>query len=558
MNVAQTIAKYLASLGTTDAFGIPGGVILELLYALETQEGITPHLLYHEQSAGFAACGYAQSGGKLGVAYATRGPGFTNLLTPLADAYCDSIPVLFITAHEGPFPASGMRVMADQEIDTCALARTICKECARIDSVEEFGARFPALCAMALSGRKGPVVMDIAAKVLKDPFDGVLPCRFASSTLPVVRGLAASVAARVAAAKRPVLLVGDGVNQAQVAARFRTWAERVCVPVVSSRFSHDVLCGSDLYFGYVGSHGCRAANFMLAKADLIMSLGNRLHFPVSSASFSGVFEHADLIRFDVDETEFSRALPQSENHVADLVELLGALGDSAEDFGRHDAWWATCRTLRARLHEVDVSATAAAIARMLAGLPLDMIVVNDVGNAEFAVSRAAAYSGCPNRTLYSKSFGALGCALGKAIGVHYATKKPVLCVVGDQGLQMNIQELQHIAQHRLPIVVFVVDNGASGMIRDKELAVYGRALHATRESGYGAPEWSLIAKAYGLRFAELTCADALDAGHERGPSLVVLHVDEDGPLTPNLPKGNACQDMAPALDADVFDALERM
>ena len=127
MTGTEYIAMYLSIHGTTDAFGIPGGVVLDLIYAFDRQKGIVPHLTYHEQSAGFAACGYAQASGRLGVAYATRGPGFTNLLTAVADAYFDSVPVLFLTAHSADCPPDGMRVMSDQEIDTCGMLQKITK-----------------------------------------------------------------------------------------------------------------------------------------------------------------------------------------------------------------------------------------------------------------------------------------------------------------------------------------------------------------------------------------------------------------------------------------------
>ena len=162
MTVAAFMAAQLAAQGVTHAFGIPGGVVLDFLYALEAQSGLTPHLCYHEQGAGFAACGFAQATGTLGVAYATRGPGFTNLITPIAEAYCDSVPVLFVTAHATPELPGNMRVRADQEIDVCALVKGIVKDAVRLDVLEDVVPVFERLCRLAMSGRKGPVVLDVA------------------------------------------------------------------------------------------------------------------------------------------------------------------------------------------------------------------------------------------------------------------------------------------------------------------------------------------------------------------------------------------------------------
>ena len=139
MKVCDYIAKFLASNGVTDVFGMPGGVILDIIYSFDATDGITPHLSYHEQAAGFSACGYAQSSGKIGVAYATRGPGFTNLITPIADAYCDSIPTLFIIGHTTPKLPSRTRIIEDQEIDTCAMVKNITKYAKRLVGVSFTG-----------------------------------------------------------------------------------------------------------------------------------------------------------------------------------------------------------------------------------------------------------------------------------------------------------------------------------------------------------------------------------------------------------------------------------
>ena len=150
MTGSQYIVDSLIRKQVTDAFGIPGGVILPLLYALdERKKEIMPHLSYHEQCAGFAANGFAQASGKLGVAYATRGPGFTNLMTAIADAYYDSLPVLFITAHTSPCPPKGMRIMVDQEMDTCSIVRNITKKAVRIDDIDSFAIDFEELCNIA-------------------------------------------------------------------------------------------------------------------------------------------------------------------------------------------------------------------------------------------------------------------------------------------------------------------------------------------------------------------------------------------------------------------------
>lgn len=562
MNVAEAAARHLASLGVTDAFGIPGGVILDFLYALDAQPGIAPHLTYHEQSAGFAACGYAQSGGALGVAYATRGPGFTNLVTPLTDAFCDSLPVLFVTAHaDDDISPVGMRVRSDQELDTCSMVRKVTKFASRVETVEDFLELFPRACSLAMDGRKGPVFLDFSARLFREEVPRDIERCVCPQPSEVDERMLGELYDAVRSARRPVVLVGDGISQAGEATAFRRWARELPLPMISSRFCHDIVADCDNYFGYVGSHGMRAANFILSKTDLVVSMGNRLHFPVHSKSFAPIWHRARLLRFEIDEGEFLRKIPNARNYRADVRPLVRRLANvRSEVWGRHDEWLSVCRTLGARLARSDCNSTVERLAHLLSQLPDDALVVNDVGNSEFFVSRASVLARLKNRTLYSKSLGALGCALGKAIGAHYATHRPVACVVGDQGLMMNVQDLHYIAQHNLPIVVVVVNNGESGMIRDKEERLFGRLLHTTSRTGFLSPEASRIAQMMGLRCKTLAEDGTADCQDLMGdvPSIVDFKAKGGLLLTPFVPAGNPCQEMSPPLGDDCYEELNKL
>lgn len=540
MKAAEAIVRALIGHGTADAFGIPGGVILPLVYAMDGHPAFSPHLLGHEQSAGFAACGYAQASGRLGVAYATRGPGFTNLLTPMADAYCDSLPVLFLTAHSKPLPGVGMRVMDDQELDTCAMVRGIVKFAARIDSAEELAAVFEKACGIALSGRKGPVFLDIATSVfgVEMPSFGVGD-RIGSSDGDGIAEAAGEIILEIGAAERPVVLLGDGIDRKEVA-NLRKFAKMTAIPFLSSRCSHDLLCGAPEYFGYVGSHGIRAANFILSKADLVVAIGNRLNFPQASESYRALVERVRFVRCEIDAAEFARRMPNCRDLRVDANLLVAELARRPETPQGDPAWIAVCGRIRSELAETDVGDTVRALGAMLASLPEDAVVVSDVGNCEFWLSRAAVHSGCGRRTLYSKSMGALGCGIGKAIGACYATGKPVLCVAGDQGLQMNLQELQHIAATDLPVTVAVIDNRVSGMIRDSEERGCGRLLHVTGRDGYHPVDWRRIFGAFGVG------------------SYSIVEVPEELRLAPFLPRGNPIQKLSPEIDTELYSKLEEL
>ena len=550
MTGAQYIVDTLIKHGVTDAFGIPGGVILPLLYEMESRNPLfTPHLSYHEQCAGFAACGYAQASGKIGVAYATRGPGFTNLITAIADAYYDSLPTLFITAHSAPCPPEGMRVMADQEMDTCSMVSNITKMAVRVDDELTFAETIDKALLITTEGRKGPVFLDIASALFKKEITFVAKEITVTPTKEDYSKQIDEIATAIRNAKRPIILAGDGINQSNALELFRQFVKKVNIPVVSSRFSHDLMAGVANYYGYVGGHGMRAANFILSKTDLILSLGNRLHFPPKSESYGSVMDHAKLLRVEVDENEFNREIQNTVNYNYDLSELLSQALEINNDFGNHEEWIKVCDILKTELKKEDINPAIEEIITVLNQTDKDTVVITDVGNNEFWVSRAAVESGCQNRVLYSKSFGALGCGLGKAIGAYYAIKKPVACFVGDQGLQLNIQELHFIAQNKLPIAVILLNNHTSGMIKDRELAVYDKCLHTTKESGYLPPDFKALSMAYGFKYGTFSINE---------PSFVEITLDESIGLTPNLPRGKKCQDMQPALNNDKFEYLNKL
>ena len=542
MTVAEFIASSLVARGVTDAFGMPGGVVLDLLYAFDAIDGMTPHLSYHEQSAGFSACGYAQVSGRMGVAYATRGPGFTNLLTPMADAFYDSLPVMFLTAHAASCPPDGMRVLNDQEMDTCAIARNVTKFAARVDTVDGFVEVFNHACNTALSARKGPVFLDISKVVLADEIDERFDRTFKSSNGDGsdISSCVQYVATEIQKSKRPVILVGDGIDRLVAGTALRGFAERAGIAFLTSRFSHDLLAGSSRYYGYVGSHGMREANFILSKSDLVVAIGNRLNFPTQSESFSSLASNTKFIRCEIDESEFLRQIPNCRDIAVDANLLIGAFNERMVSFTGFNEWLMVCDRLKMELSRLDVNDAVLKIRGFLDSVSVDTIVVSDVGNCEFWLSRASALPGVNHRTLYSKSFGALGCGLGKAIGTCYATGSPVACVIGDQGLMVNIQDLQYIARHRLPITIVVIDNHSSGMIRDVESRRFGRLLHVNSETGFSVPDWEKVFRSFGIG------------------NFLILDVPQDLSLTPNLPYGKAIQDMSPSIVPEKFAHLNQL
>lgn len=557
MNGAEYIVRKLIEHGVTDAFGIPGGVILPLIYEMASSEGaIKPHLCYHEQAAGFAACGYAHKKADLGVAYATRGPGIMNMMTAMAEAYQEFLPVLFLTAH-GSKMQNGTRVPNNQELEVVSCAAPITKLAMEVNSVEELPAAVELAVRTACVPKSGPVLLDFSAAVLSqeipqsefhlDPVD----CHRKDTEI------LDEVYQALGGAERPVLLIGDGIRQSHGQNALKHFMAAAKIPVLSSRGAQDLAAESSYYSGYVGSHGIRYSNFILSKADVILVAGNRLSFPSKSQSFVPIFQKSKLFWIDVDEAEFVKELPNLKGVPMDVVTALEAL--SEKNYIEKSEWIAVCREIKRQLSSFDKPEPVMLLEMFLtvqAGEPTTYVC--DVGNNEFWFSRAFEAVHPKGDVLFSKSFGTLGSALARAIGVHYATGQRVVCVTGDQGFQFNLQELQYIRQWNLPIHIVLLNNSSSGMIRDRERSTQKQwLLHVYYENGYSAEHLSEVVQAYGIPCA-FSIEEYCRSADNEEPFFLELNFSREVVLEPYLPKGVPCQDLHPRIERVVYDYLNAL
>lgn len=556
MKISDYIVKFLKEMGTTDAFGVPGGVILDLLYAFDRNHNIDIHLTNHEQTAGFAACSYAQISGKLGVSYFTKGPGFTNIITSIAEAYTESAPVLFITAHNETQAKFNKRVESNQELDTVSMVLNITKYAKRIDSVEEFGNYFNKACKIAISDRKGPVFLDIYNKLFNEEIDEydkkyVEKNKF-ESNVKIINYLESELQK----AKRPLILIGDGIHQANFNFEaFNNAIDKLKIPVLSSRFANDVIPESMYYFGYIGSHGLRYSNYILSKADLIICLGNSLNFPNKSKSFQNIVNSKKFIAIDIDEKQFSNELTFFKGFICDLNCIIHDLIkiQLKLDFSN---WLNVCNRLKELLFDNDFPEICSSIQKIMTNEKRNFCIVTDVGNNEYWVSRAYAHSLINKRIIYSKSFGSLGCGLGKAIGAYYAIKSPILLFVGDQGLQFNIQELQTIYSKKLPINIIILNNNSSGMIKFREKAKFNKLIHTDKDSGYSCPDFEKITNAFGIEFEKYRGCDFVMS--ESKPKILEINISEELNIEPYLPFGIPCQNLFPELPKEQSKILNEL
>jgi acetolactate synthase-1/2/3 large subunit len=566
MKGADFIVDVLIKQKVTDVFGIPGGVILDFLYAMNRRSPkIMTHLNFHEQNSVSSALGFAKASNNLGVAYATRGPGITNMVTGVADAYCDSIPILILTAHSATIPKKGMRVTYDQEIDVVKMFSAITKYAERIDNIEDLRYKLEQACFEAMDGRKGPVLLDINSEVLSAKIDpDTLPSFEIQNDKEGLKDEAArAIIQSISNSKRPVFLLGDGFRGTESIKQIKEIAEDNKIPILSSRFSQDLFQSSSAFFGYVATKGLRYSNFILSKSDLIIVIGNRMAFPIESNSWTKIVNDIPKIRIEIDPTELNREFPNCICYVTDLVKLVYNLRKEKIAYNNDKHWIGVCNKIKYELFEHDVAYPVTAILEVLKSIHSDNIIVSDVGNHEYWLCRASAYIKCTNSTFYSKSFGALGSSLARSIGAYYSTLKPVYCFIGDQGLQMSIQELQFIAVKQLPITIILLNNFSSGMIRSREKVKYGQdffPLHTTLDSGYSVPDFCAVTKSYGIKaftFDQYNYEEANSLLLDNdSPKLIEIKIDPSIELIASTKKGELLQNMAPTINESLYRMLE--
>lgn len=557
MKAVEYLVNELVKYGVSDAFGIPGGVILDLLYELNDNSAITPHLSYHEQAAVFAASGYAQVQGTLGAAYVTRGPGLTNTVTPIADAYSESTPIVLITGHSNMSLECSTRFPADQEVDANMLFGKITKYVARIDQIENFVSEVNIALKRAMEGRKGPVLIDVLSSIWKKD----LPCFQAENVIASAESVSQCdliyVVQKLRNAQRPVILVGDGVRQSNTVEQIEEFSTINMIPVLSSRCGTDSGASSKYYYGYIGSHGIRYSNAILSKADVVLSLGNRLSFPQNSISYHFISENIEVIQVDIDKHELEKNKGRK-TICADLKEFMQALGTMSCERSDPLKWIKVCGQLKSTLRVYDLNDITMRLGLLISSFDKDTVIVNDVGNNEFWSSRAYVEQNKAQRLMFSKTFGALGCSIPKAIGAYYRIKKPVLCITGDQGFQINSQELNYISYNDVKVCIVVINNRASGMIRDREkIKKYQKYVHTTEESGYRAVDLNKIATAYNLKYYQMQAISSKINEMLQLPCIVELP-ETDDELIPSLSIGSRIFDMNPRLPKNMIDLIEQM
>jgi acetolactate synthase-1/2/3 large subunit len=569
---SDAILRSLEAEGVDVAFGIPGGAILPTYDAFARGTTVRHVLARHEQGAGHMAEGYARASGRVGVAIATSGPGATNLVTPIADAWMDSTPLVCIT---GQVRSNLIGTDAFQETDATGITLPIVKHSWLVQEVEELPHVIKAAFHVAQTGRCGPVLVDVAKDVQEAELDFRYPDEL---DLPGWKPPAkvhpkqvAEAARQIAAAERPVLYVGGGVLNADACAELRELAEASGVPVVTTLMAKGAFPDSHpLCLGAPGMHGSKYANWGLNKADLLIAVGTRFDDRVTG-KLSAFAPGAKVIHFDVDSAEIGK-LRTADVPVVGPLKL--ALAELATELRRHcggdcegpTAWrrqledWREQFPFRYR-KEGDLlkpQAVLEALRDLTAGRD-DVVWTTGVGQHQMW---AMQYLVCdrPRSFITSGGLGTMGYGLPAAIGAKAARPDAtVVCVDGDGCFQMTCQELATSALEGLPVVAVIVNNGWLGMVRQWQEMFYAERFSQTHLT-HTVPDYAKLAEAYGCAGFTVEDEDELESVLEEAfacgrTAVVDARCDPAEKCFPMIPAGAAAVDVIEFADGEHIEAL---
>jgi len=568
---AEIVLRCVRAEGVDLVFGYPGGAIMPLYDALEGS-GIRHVLTRHEQGAVFAAEGVARVTGKVGVAIATSGPGATNLVTGIADAKMDSVPLVCITGQvRSPLIGSD----AFQETDVFGVTLSLTKWSRLVRTIDEIPEVIAEGFHWARSGRPGPVVIDIPTDILKAKKEFSGPVKFtpharpadnthvgtAAPGRPAERGSIAfsdTIVALLQRATKPVALIGAGAKLSGAIPELRRLLDDLNVPTFATVHGLGAVPPqAPYYLGMVGMHGTRAANHALHETDLLLVFGARLDDRVTGEP-TRFAPHAKIVHFEIDPAQLDRVRTCELAVIGDLAETIPAFHAelrraSLPDFS---GWRAVaCGPERAELDPRGLAQpTMRFLDELFSRLPQESVVVTDVGQHQmWAAQRYRSSS--PRGFITSGGLGAMGFALPAAVGVQLAKPETcVLCVSGDGGFQMNIQELATVRRLGLPIKMVIIDNKYLGMVRQWQQLFYARNYAETDLSDN--PDFVEIAKAYKIhawRLNEAVMAEypvATETGdlidnflRSPEPELLVFDCAPEANVYPMVPAGAALSEM---------------
>lgn len=510
MNVSEYIVSQLVANKITHVFGYQGGNITYVVDAISRTEGVSYVQTYHEQGAAFAANAYAQVSQRFGVAISSSGPGAINLINGIANAYYDSIPCVFIT---GNINTAAMRESANfrqngfQEADIVGMVSGITKYAVTVYDAQKFPEIWKTAINIMTEGRPGPVLLDIPHNIQRTVLE-ILDTREELNDQPVSLNSETEllkIRDLLNTARRPVILAGNGCRNRETRTLLKELLNMSPMPVVTSLCGKDCIENDhDCFRGMIGSYGLPYANRTLNEADFVLALGTRMDERQRVVPVEHFLQNAVVVHVDVDSYELGHVKKDAIKRRETVLDFLSAFVQldgftSHLDWVEQTAQWMNDVSESNWIYGKEVARELAS----LTAIPRNRSICVDVGNHQMAAAQAVVV-GRDDDYLNSAGLGSMGFALPAAIGAYYAAPhREVICITGDGGLMMNLQELQVLAREQLPILIVVVNNHGLGMIENYQKLAFDGRLYGSRW-GYSSPDFSQVAKAFGLDYIPIS------------------------------------------------------
>ncbi|MBL0640894.1 acetolactate synthase 2 catalytic subunit [Aeromonas veronii] len=543
MNGAQFLVQALKKQGVTQVFGYPGGAIMPVYDALY-DGGLAHQLCRHEQGAAMAAVGYARASGQVGVCIATSGPGATNLVTGLAEALLDSVPLVAIS---GQVPCSAIGTDAFQEVDVLGMSLSCTKHSFMVTDAADLGRVLAEAFAIATEGRPGPVLIDLPKDVQLAAVPAQSPLFAVEEPEALIPSELTAARTLLAAAERPVLYVGGGVGMANAEQQLRDFAAATGMPAVTTLKGIGALDpDSPVYLGMLGMHGTKAANYAVQQCDLLLVVGARFDDRVTG-KLEEFAPEAKVIHLDVDAAEFGKRRAAEVGITTDLKQVLPRLAMTLDIVPWRGHCVAMAREYAFRYDHPGHAIYAPALLKQLsARLPETSVVACDVGQHQMWVAQHMRFTS-PRNHLSSAGLGTMGFGLPAAIGAKMSRPNDeVVLVSGDGSFMMNVQELGTIRRAQLKVKMVLLDNQRLGMVRQwQELFFDGRYSETILSDN---PDFVALAAAFGIPGETITCKEQIAGALDRllaSESAYLLHVaiSEEENVWPLVPPGVANHQM---------------
>ena len=577
MKLSDYIVAFLQKKGVRHFFGYQGTMIAHLVDSIERNPLTENHSCYNEQGAAFAACGYAQAKEECACAYATSSPGAVNLLSGVADAYYDSLPVIFFTGQLNTYEYSGiegLRQQGFQETDIVAMAGSITKYAVQIRKPEDIVKELNKAYHIANTGRKGPVLIDLPMDMQRSEVaNPVYDMEFEEChTDPAQAEAAADVILEaLEQSVRPVIMLGHGVDSTESQQALLRFTRERQIPVITSVLAKSVLSyDHPLNFGCIGgAYGHRYANMIAnAKSDLILCFGISMCTRQIGTKVHEFAKNARIIRVDIDSYNLKRDIHEDgvnevklQAETGAVIRCLSEKGSSVKkEFGD---WLEVCREIKENLQAVDDQTPERYTNRMIADLS-DMLQDTSAIAVDVGQHMVWSYQSFKNREgqklLFSGGHGAMGYGLPAAIGAYYATGRPVVCICGDGAFQMNIQELEWVKRENLPIKMLIMNNEALGMIRHLQRDYFDCLFAGTTDGcGFASCNFSKVADAYGIPSKRMWCDEVKETAPEflekEGPGLLEIMLEHGTYAYPKTCLGEPIHNQQPYAPKEVYEKL---